>query len=121
MNVDHPQTSGSNHPLPPLTHQLVDRSSRHEREDKDLVPEPVSPELSESKDEVEEDESLDPDEPDFLSDNEESPLSHTEILAMEQLTAGFQLHAARAGILLAIGFLILYHPHFACSTGTVGP
>ena len=99
MEVDHLQASGSNDPSP-LTRIWAHRASRREREDEDLVSEPGSPEPSEDEDENEIDGNLDPDEPELLSDSEE-PRIHAEISATEQLTAGFQLHAARAGVLLA--------------------
>jgi hypothetical protein len=74
----------------------VNRASRREREDEDLLSEPGSPEQSEDEDELESSGNLDPDEPVFLSDDEEQ-LVHTEIPAREQLNAHFQLHAAGAG------------------------
>jgi len=99
MEVDHPQAGGSGEP--PLARIWADRANRREREDEDLVSEPGSPELS-SKDEDEmENRNLGPDEPQFLSDDEEAPLVHVEISATEQLTADFQHHAARAGMSLA--------------------
>ena len=92
------QASGSNDPSP-LTCVRADRTGRREREDEDLVPEPGSPEPSEDEDEAENDGNLDPDEPELLSDDEE-PRVHVEIPATEQLTAGFQLRATRAGMSL---------------------
>ena len=65
------------------------------QEDEDLVSEPGSPVPSEDEDEAG-DRVLDYDEPEFLSDDEESS-THVEIPAREQLTADFQLHAAKAG------------------------
>lgn len=120
MDVDHPQAGASHDPPPPISHVWVDRPSRREREDEDLVPEPGSPESSENEDGPEGDENQDPDEPDFLSD-EEPPLVHVEIPAREQLNADFQLYAAKAGMLLNTDFLILHRSHFALSTGTFGP
>jgi len=101
MDVDHQQESGSGEPSTPLTltHIWANRASRHEREDEDLVPDPGSPELTEDEDETEGSENLDPDEPEFLSDDEEPP-THVEISPMEQLTADFQLRAAEAGMLV---------------------
>ena len=112
MNVDHPQGSGSGNPSLPLTRVWANRPSRHEREDEDLIPEPGSPELSENEDQAEGDENLDPDEPVFLSDDEEPPIAHIEISAREQLNSGFQLRAAKAGMLLATGLLTLQYPYF---------
>ena len=104
MEVDLPGTSGSSsreHPSP-LTRVWAARASRREREDKDLVPEPDSPELSEDEDEVEGDGSLDADEPNFLTDDEEPAPVHVEIPARERLTADFQLRATKAGALLIV-------------------
>lgn len=101
MEVDHPQASGSSGPSPPLTHVWANHRSWRGCEDEDLVSEPGSPEQSEDEDEVENDGNPDPDEPKFLSDDEE-PLAHVEISARDQLTAGFQLHSARAGMSSAV-------------------
>ena len=100
MEVDDLQASGSSDPPPLLTRVWAGRASRREREDEDLVSEPDSPESSEDEDEAENNGNLDPDEPEFLSDDEE-PRIHVEISAAERLTAGFRLHAARAGMSLA--------------------
>ena len=99
MDVGRTQTSGSSDPSPPLTHVWANRASRCKREDEDLVSDPGSPQSSEDEDEVEVDGNLDPDEPDFLSGDEE-PRVHAEIPATEQLNASFQLRAVRAGVSL---------------------
>ena len=121
MNIDHPQGSGSGNPPLPLTCVWANRPDRHEREDEDLVPEPASPEPSETEDGAKEDENLDPDEPVFLSDDEEPPIAHIEISAREQLKSDFQLRAAKAGMLLAAGLLTLHRPHVSLSAGTPRP
>ena len=97
MEVDHPQAGGSGDP--PLARIWADRASRREREDEDLLSEPGSPEISsEDEDEIGSG-NLDPDEPVFLSDDEDTdPLVHVEISATEQLTADFQYRAAKAGM-----------------------
>ena len=73
--------------------------SRCKHEDEDLVAEPGSPEPSEDEDETGNDENQDPDDPEFLSDNNELPV-HAEISATEQLTTSFQVCATKAGMLL---------------------
>jgi hypothetical protein len=96
MEVDLPQASQSGEPSPPLAHIWADRTSRHEREDEDLVSEPGSPEPSGDEDKTWSDRDLGPDEPKFLSDDE-GPDAHMEISATEQLTGDFQLRSTRAG------------------------
>lgn len=97
MEVDHPLASDSS--SSPLTHVWAGRAGQHQREDEDLVSEPESPELSGDEDEVKNDGNQDADEPEFLTDDEEPP-THVEIPARNRLTADFQLHATRAGMLL---------------------
>ena len=68
-----------------------------------MLSEPGSPELSGDEDNVEGEDNSD--EPAFLTGDEWMPEddglpAHVEILARDQLTADFQLHAARAGTLL---------------------
>jgi len=108
MDVDHQQGGGSGEPSTPLACIWANRASRHEREDEDLVSDPGSPELTEDEDEAEGCKTLDPDEPEFLSDDE-APPTHVEISVMEQLTADFQLRAAKAGMLLLLLFLSSTH------------
>lgn len=99
FEVDHLPTSGpSSNELPsPLTHVWASRTNRREREDEDLVSDPGSPEPSEDENETDNDGRVGADEPKFLTDDEEPPV-HVEISAGDQLTTGFQLHAARAGM-----------------------
>ena len=99
MEVDLPQGSGSGEPLNPLVRIWVNRAGRREREDEDLVSDPGSPELSDNDDEAEGNGNADPDEPEFLTDDEGPPI-HVQISATEQLSADFQLHAAKAGMSL---------------------
>lgn len=83
----------------PLTRVWASRESRCERADEDLVSNPGSPESSEAdEDEVEGNEGLDTNEPEFLTDDEETPV-HVEISARDQLTTDFQLRATEAGML----------------------
>jgi hypothetical protein len=95
---DHPQVSGSGEPSTPLACVWANRTSRHEREDEDLVSEPGSPGPSGDEEEPEDDGDLSADELELLSDDE-APLVHVEISAVEQLTADFQIHSAKAGTL----------------------
>jgi hypothetical protein len=97
MDTDLLQASGCSNPSPPLTHVWASRASRREREDEDLVSEPGSPELSEEESEAGNERDPHPNEPEFLSDDEE-PQVHAEISATEQLTAGFQVRATIAGM-----------------------
>ena len=100
MDVDLPPASGpSSSGPPPLTRVWAGCASRHGREDEDLVSEPGSPELSEDGDEAENNREQNANDPEFLTDDEVSP-THVEISAREQLTADFQLRAARAGMSL---------------------
>jgi hypothetical protein len=69
-----------------------------------LAPNPDSPGPSEDEDEPGNNQSLDADEPRFESEDEESTI-HAEILVAEQLTADFQVHATRAGVLFSGPFL----------------
>ena len=108
MEVDNPQANGYDLAGPstlahldPLTRVWTDRAGRREREDEDLVSEPNSPVASEDEDETGDDEDLDHEEPDFTSDDE-GPPAHIEIPAGEQITADFQLHAAKAGMFVIV-------------------
>ena len=98
MEVDHPQASGSGEPSTPLARVWANRASRREREDEDLVSEPGSPGPSGDEEEPEGDGDPSADELELLSDDE-APLVHIEISAAEQLTADFQIHSAKAGML----------------------
>lgn len=98
MEVDHPQGGGPGKPSTPLDRVWANRASRREREDEDLVSDPGSPELSEDDDETGSNGNLDPDEPELLTDDE-GPPAHVQILATDQLSADFQLRAAKAGTL----------------------
>jgi len=100
MEVDHPQVGGSGEP--PLARIWAGRTNRREREDEDLVSEPGSPGLSSEDEDETGNRNLGPDEPQFLSNDEEEPLVHVEISATEQLTANFQHGATRAGMLLVV-------------------
>lgn len=121
MEVDYLETSGSMsvEPPSPLTRIWANRASRREREDEDLVPEPGPPELSEDEDDTENDGTPDADEPEFLTDDEGPPV-HVGISAREQLTAGFQLHAARAGVSLATIIFAKHISNFQFSTRAFG-
>ena len=97
MEVDLPPAGGPS--SSPLAHVWASRKSWCEHADEDLVSDPGSPELSEAdEDEVEGNEGLDINEPEFLTDDEETPV-HVEISARDQLTADFQLRATQAGML----------------------
>jgi hypothetical protein len=98
MEVDHPQASGSGEPSSPLARVWANRAGRREREDEDLVSEPGSSSDNSDEEEAENNANPSPDEPGLLSDDEAPPV-HVEISAAERLTAGFQLHAAKAGML----------------------
>lgn len=96
---DSPEPSASSH-VDPLIHVGADRAGWQGREDEDLVPEPGSPMLSEDEDESE-DGGLDYAEPEFVSDDEGPPV-RVEIPARAQLTADFQLRAAKAGMFVIV-------------------
>ena len=106
---------------PPLACIWANHANRREHEDEDLVSEPGSPELSSEDEDEMEDGNLGPNEPQFLSDDEEASLVHVEISATEQLTADFQHHAARAGMSLAP--VVVHHPDsdLSFSTGAFRP
>lgn len=99
MEMDCLPTSGpgSNELPSPLTCVWASCTDRHECEDEDPVSNPGSPEPSEDEDKTENDGRAGANEPEFLTSNEEPP-AHVEISAGDQLTTGFQLHAARAGM-----------------------
>ena len=87
-----------------LARVWVGRANRRGREDEDLIPEPGSPELSEDED-AEDRGGGDVDEAELSTDDETAPddgdkgaPTHVDISARDQLTADFQLHAARAGM-----------------------
>jgi hypothetical protein len=125
MDIDPPVDGpGPSKLLSPLTHVWADRADRRGREDEDLLPEPGPPELSEDEDSGNE-EGRDADEADFLTDDEvtardgDAPV-HVEITARDQLTAEFQLHAARAGMFLNMVPFIENVPHPWFSPGESG-
>jgi hypothetical protein len=108
MDVDLPQATGSDSAQTsanpePLTLVWDNRASRQERQDEDLVDEPSSPELSEDEGVAENSGGPDPDEPEFLSDDEDLSVDGgqpacVEISASDQLNADFQLRAVEAGM-----------------------
>jgi hypothetical protein len=125
MQVDDTLTHGSNftgpstsaHASPP-PYLAVDRAGRRGREDEDLVSEPGSPVPSEDEDDTG-DRSLDHDEPEFVSDDE-GPPAHVEIPASKQLTADFQLRAAKAGTFAIMTAFTKHVFDFVSSTGAFG-
>ena len=121
MEVDHPQAGGSGEP--PLARIWADRASRREREDEDLVSEPGSPELSSEDGDETENGKLDPDEPVFLSDDDDDPdpLVHVEISATEELTTDFQYRAAKAGMSPFFASAHDANSDFALSAGAFRP
>ena len=97
-NGSGPSTSSSS----PLTCVWTDQAGRPGREDKDLLPEPGPPELSEDEGGDEDEGS---DKPEFLTNKEETPDSnestvHVEVLPRGLFTTKFQLCATRAGTFL---------------------
>ena len=101
MAVDLPQENGCEVPdaSPLLTRMWANRAGRREREDEDLVPEPLD--SSGSSDEEEEPGNggaLEVDELDLTSDDEEPPI-HAEVPMAEQFNTDFQVRATRAGML----------------------
>ena len=105
MEVDRPQVSRSDTAPPPPTHTWANRASRHEREDEDLFSRPGTPDLSGDEATAGNDGEPVSDEPGFLSDDEELHI-RAEISTAEQLTAGFQLRAIRAGASFCGPFLL---------------